>query len=211
MQSVQVNLSFMCPCTIQIVGPTMSGKSSLTRKLLTHARTMFHPAPTRIVYVYGVFQDEFKTFDPTVQLVHGIEPLLREENFFDKSQPTLLVLDDVMDEIAQHKNATALFTRDVHHKNVTVLFLSQNLFKQGKNMRDITLNSQYLILFKSVRDVQQIKVLSQQLGMPHLEPAYQKAIKEPYGYLVVNLRPETPEIIRLQSHLFDYRRVYVQE
>ncbi|XP_055342017.1 uncharacterized protein LOC129590691 isoform X2 [Paramacrobiotus metropolitanus] len=124
---------------------------------------------------------------------------------------TLLILDDLMEEIASATKASALFTRDVHHKNVSVVFISQNLFKQGKNMRDISLNSQYMVVFKSVRDTQQIKTLAHQLGMPHLPEAYKKAIKEPFGYLLINLRPETPDKARLQSNIFGYRRIYVEK
>ena len=211
MQKIDANVSFVCPCSIYIVGPTMSGKSTLTRQLLNNMKLLFEPAPTRVVYAYGVHQESFDKFDTSVQLVHGIESILSDDDFFDKNIPTLLVIDDLMDEISSNKLAISLFTRNVHHKNVTVIFLSQNLFKQGKNMRDIALNSQYLILFKSVRDIQQVKVLARQTGIKHLEEAYQKAIKQPFGYLLVNLRPESPDILRLQSHITEYRRIYVRE
>ena len=56
-----------------------------------------------------------------------------------------------MEELSGDKKASTLFTKDMHHKNVTVIFVVQNLFKQGRSMRDI------IVLFKSPRDVQQIR------------------------------------------------------
>ena len=76
-------------------------------------------------------------------------------------------------------------------------------------MRDITLNCQVLVLFKSPRDVQQIKVLERQTGIKELEKACLESIKEPYGYLVINLQSHTPETITLQSDIFNrHRRIF---
>ena len=208
MEIVRTNLKFRCPTGIHIVGPTMSGKSALTRHLLNNRNELFIKPFDRVVYAYGVLQDNFKEIKGNVEFVQGISAVLEDENFFDPNKDNLLVLDDLMDEIVDNHRASALFTRGIHHKNVTVIFLYQNLFKQGKAMRDITLNSQYFLLFKSPRDVQQIKYLGRQLGLPHLDCAYKKAIKEPYGFLLVNLHPHCDERLQLQSNIFGHRRVY---
>ena len=75
-------------------------------------------------------------------------------------------------------------------------------------MRDVALNSQVIVLFKSPRDVQQIRVLARQ-RIKDLEKAYLEAIKDPYGYLVINLQPHTPDTIRLQTAIFNlHRRIF---
>ena len=107
-----------------------------------------------------------------------------------------------MEELSADKKASTLCTEDMHHKNATVIFVVQNLFKQGKSMRDIALNCQAIVLFKFPRDVQQICVLSRQTGIKDLEKAYLEAIKEPYGYLVINLQSHTPDAIKLQTDIF---------
>lgn len=208
MDIVRANLKFRCPAGIHIVGPTMSGKSTLTRRLLNNRDEMFIKPFDRVIYAYSVLQDGFQEISGNIEFIQGVSAMLEDENFFDSKENNLLVLDDLMDEIASNPKAATLFTRGIHHKNVTVIFLYQNLFKQGKAMRDITLNSQYFILFKSPRDVQQIKYLGRQLGLPHLECAYRKAIKEPYGFLLVNLHPQCDERLQLQSNIFGHRRVY---
>jgi len=208
MDTVLFDPAFKTPCGIHIIGPTMSGKSTLTKQLIENASKMFNPPPERIVYCYSVWQKQFLSIK-NCEFVLGLEKVL-DESFFNPNVANLVVLDDLMDAVCENKRAASLFTQGIHHKNLSVIFLAQNLYKQGKAMRDIVLNTQYMILFKSVRDVQQIKYLAKQLGLSHLLEAYKKAIKQSYGYLVINLRPETPDILRLQSHLSEHRRVYVK-
>ena len=112
-----------------------------------------------------------------------------------------------MEELSADKNPSTLFTKDMHHKNVTVIFMVQNLFKQAKRMRDI--NCQIIVLLKSSREVQQIRVLSRQIGIKDLEKVYLEAIKEPYGYLVINMQSHTPDAIKLQTDVFArHRRIF---
>ena len=62
----------------------------------------------------------------------------------------LLILDDLMHET--NDVVTKLFTRLSHHTNTSVIFITQNIFGGGKETRTITLNAQYMVLFKNVRD-----------------------------------------------------------
>jgi len=186
----------------------MSGKSTLVFNLIENIQDRFDPIPQRVVYAYGAYQKEFENF-PAVEFVEGLEKIL-EEDFFSSSTSTLLIIDDLLEDVSKNPKASALFTRGIHHKNITVLFLAQNLFKQGSSMRDITLNSQYFILFKNSRDVQQIKLLARQCDLKHLLLAYNKCIKQTlYGYLLIDIHPKTPDLLKLQSDIFGYRRVYV--
>ena len=131
---------------------------------------------------------------------------------FNSSQPSILVVDILVEEICNNKELSILFTREMHHKNITVFFLLQNLYKQGKSMRDVALNCQLLILFKSPRDTEQIKVLGRQLGIKELDKAYQEAIKQRYGYLIINLQPQIPDSLRLQTNLFEqHRKIFLKK
>ena len=58
---------------------------------------------------------------------------------------------------------TLWFTRKGHHRNASVVYITQNLFQQSKSSRTISLNAHYLVLFQSPRDKMQIKVLANQL------------------------------------------------
>ena len=49
-----------------------------------------------------------------------------------------------------------IFTVDSHHKNISVFFLTQNLFPKEKNARTISLNCNYIITTCNPRDRAQL-------------------------------------------------------
>ena len=61
--------------------------------------------------------------------------------------PSLIVLDDLLNEIYSN-DVCDLFTKGSRHHNISVLLLTQNIFHQGTNCRDISLNAKYLVLLK---------------------------------------------------------------
>ena len=106
-----------------------------------------------------------------------------------------------------------MFTRGCH-MNFSVIFLAQNLFHQGKHSRSMSLNTDYMILFKNVRDKSQIKHLARQmypLNPKFLYLAYQDATTESYGYLFLDLKPYTEESLRVRSTILnkDYQTIYI--
>ena len=48
----------------------------------------------------------------------------------------------------------------------------------------------------------QIKVLANQLQDPHMIHAFNDATSSPHGYLLVDLKPITPDYLRFRTHLF---------
>ena len=162
-----------------------------------------------MVYVYGIWQEAFENIK-NVEFVRGLDGLSGVD--FNSKQPTLLVIDDLMEELSSNKELSILFTREMHHKSITVFFLVQNLYKQGKSMRDVALNCQVLILFKSPRDIEQLRVLGRQLGIKDLNKAYEESIKQRYGYLLINLQPSIPDALRLQINFFDqHRKIFLKK
>jgi hypothetical protein len=208
MERIEAQIKFQSPFGALVSGPSMSGKSTLIHNFLTDPELVFEKVPQRIVYVYSSWQDSFDDLKH-IEFVTDLDKVL-DEDFFDPGKRNCLVLDDQMEEISSNAKASKLFTKFIHHKNISVFFLVQNLFRQGKSMRDITLNCQYIILFKSNRDVNQIKVLGNQIGEKNLIQAYEKAIKVPYGYLLVDLHPKSNERLKFQTNLFHpHRTVFI--
>jgi hypothetical protein len=65
-----------------------------------------------------------------------------------KNVPTLIVLDDLMDS-AYSTKVSPLFIKGSHHRNISLVLFTQNLFHQGPSSRDISLNSKYIVVFKN--------------------------------------------------------------
>ncbi len=205
---------FRTPFGALCFGPTGSGKTVYIKQLLRSRNQCFNKPPQRVVYVYSMWQilyDEMLEDDPTIEFTRKLDDVIGNDDYFDKTKVNLLILDDLADVVANSKEASNLFTRGVHHKNISVIHICQNMFQQGKVMRTIQLNAQYLILFKNVRDRNQIKVLGQQAHLPYLSDAYEKVTSEPYQPLILDFRGDCPDAYRMKSHLLPGQipRVYM--
>ena len=197
------------PFTGIIAGPTSCGKSTLVKDIIKNKAVMIHPVPTHIVWFYGEWQPMYDTM-PGVEFVEGLPNL----KVLDSKQPTLVIIDDLMSET--DKTVTTLFTKGSHHHNLSILHLVQNLFDKNKHSRTISLNAHYLILFKNPRDASQITHLAKQMYPGHikfLQEAFGDATTEAYGYLLIDLKQETPEHLRLRTNVLpgDTQYVYMRK
>ena len=80
----------------------------------------------------------------------------------------------------------------------------QNQFHQGKGNRRISLNSHYWVLFENPRDKLQSLTLAKQMYPSETAwfiKEYEEAVRRPYGYLFVELRPTTPERCRFRTNV----------
>jgi len=81
-------------------------------------------------------------------------------------------------------------------------------------MREITLNAQYILLCKNRRDKSQIMHLGKQLfpgQSKFFQEVYENATKNPYSYLFIDLRSETPEQLRLRAQILPNQTQYVYQ
>ena len=53
-------------------------------------------------------------------------------NNFDGNEPVLLIIDDLMQET--NESVVNLFTKGSHHRNVSVMYLAQNLFPKTNSL-----------------------------------------------------------------------------
>jgi hypothetical protein len=190
------------PFTAIVAGPSGCGKTSFVIHFIEHASQIIVPSPKRIIWCYGAYQNAFDQLPDDVHLHDGIPNA-------DELQPdSLLILDDLMGQIDNRVND--IFTKFSHHRNVSILFLTQNIFH--KQQRTMTLNSHYLVLFKNPRDTSQIGFLARQMfpGKPkYLIDVFKDATSEPYSYLVIDLRADTEDKHRLRSGIFPDENNYV--
>ena len=107
-----------------------------------------------------------------------------------------------MDEMDQR--VASLFTKKRHHRNISVMYIVQNLFHKGKSHRTISLNAHYMVLFKNPRDESQIYSIAQQMfprNSTYMLQAFAAATSEkPHGYLLIDMKQQTPDRLRLRCH-----------
>lgn len=202
--SVEMSCKLQRLFTSVVAGPTGCGKSVWVLTLIDNVQQMIEPAPTRILYCYGEYQPVFNNYS-SVNFHEGL-PELGDEAF-DGREPTLMIDDDLMSETNQL--IANIFTKISHHRNISVLYLTQNVFDKNKYARTISLNAHYLVLFKNPRDAGQFTTLARQMypnTWKFAVEAYVDATSVPYGYLVVDLKPGQDERCRLRTTIFPGER-----
>jgi len=79
------------------------------------------------------------------------------------------------------------------------VYLAQNLFLKNKFTRTISLNAHYMVLFKNSRDAKSQFAVE----------ASKDATREPYSYLLIDLRPEQDDDLHLRTNIFPGEAHYV--
>ena len=203
-------MQFQHPFTCLISGPTGCGKTSLVKSIIDSE--LIKPKPKRIAWFYAEDQPLYASLKKEVELVHGLPDNF--DDYSNGSKPGLIVLDDLMTQAHSDQRLTKLFCVGSHHRNLSVIFIVHNLFHQGKEMRNLSLNSHYIVLFKNPRDKLQISTLARQMypgNVKFITEAYADATKQAYGYLVFDLKPETEERLRIRTGILptDIPLVYI--
>jgi hypothetical protein len=199
---------FIHPFTCLVSGPTQAGKTVFTFRLINAANEMIHPPPEKFIYCFTEYQPLFEKY-PKVLFHEG----LPDTHEIDGKVRTLLILDDLMSQ--QNTLVSDLFTKISHHRNVSVIFLTQNLFYKSQHNRTMSINSQYLVLTKNPRDASQIGVLARQMypeKAKFLIDAFRNATEKPHSYLLIDLKQSCPDKIRIRTDIFpddDAIRVYI--
>ena len=195
---------------IMVAGPTSSGKTYWTHKLLTH--NMFTESVASVLYCYGVFQDYFNQMKiPNIEFHEGLPTLEKVQSLHDGSFH-VIVLDDLMEYIVKSIEVQNLFTKYCHHYNITVIFLTQNVFAQGPCARTININTHILVLFANKRDESQAMNLGKQLypcNSKVFMDAYEDATSYLHGYLVIDCDPKSPRELKLRTKIFQENKQYV--
>jgi hypothetical protein len=161
-------MNFVHPSTWLISGPTGCGKTRFVQNLLLGKQ--INPHPDKLIWVYSEWQpayDEILSKAP-IRVVKFQKTFSRTDyDSLGKNQKNIIVLDDQMggggggEEKDEFQN---LFTRGSHHRNLTVIYIVQNLFDKSRQHRTISLNVQYMVLFKNPRDMAQIEFLGRQVA-----------------------------------------------
>lgn len=206
------------PFTAIIAGPSGCGKSTFVKRFLAQADRMCTVPFARVLLYYGEWQEAYRELGANVEFFEGL-PQTSDFNQ-DPENAKLVIVDDLMREATASGGGAIvdLFTKGSHHRNLSVMFLTQNLFHQGPGQRSISLNASYILVFKSPRDRLQIYHLARQL-YPEDPRVVQEAYFDcttdtPHGYLLLDLKQTTPENCRLRSCIFPddtHHYVYVSK
>ena len=210
-------IQFKHPFSMILSGNRRTGKTHFTKTLILKSRELIAPPIDRIFWFYASHQaDVFREIDAsvpeaelTVEYAKGLPSGDIMDSVDARFGKKLIVIDDLMEEASNRSDVSNLFTKG-RHSDVSVIFLTQNLFHKGKFSREISLNTDYMINFKNPRDSSIITNLGRQMGnTKFLQDVYRDATKEPYSHLLLDMRADTDNGLRYRSNVLeDIQRVY---
>ena len=195
--------TFKTPTSLMIAGPSGCGKTVFTTRLLLDNPDLFRTPTNAIRYCYGSWQHGFELLKQCgVQFHEGVPDRSLLPKWFPEGG--ILILDDLMNE-GSDKNVLDLFTKDSHHQKITVIYLCQDLFPNGKFAKTITRNAHYIIAFKNPRDQLGLRNLLQQSFPTQfrevLDTFRHVTNERPFAYMSLDLHPASRDDQRILSHL----------
>ena len=182
------------PSATCISGVSGSGKTTLVHRILAHRNAVYKIPVHKVMYCMTVNQpiyDEMRRTVPGIVFHRGV-PTEEDLNVFtDGSDHTLLILDDLMEMVVKDPTVQMLFTKFSHHQNISCIYITQNLFSQGKCSRNIAMNIHYNFLLCTPRDVTSLSILAKQTGLGQvLKESYKDCVmQKKYGYQLISLHP----------------------
>ena len=199
-------LKLTSPASFLVCGPSCCGKTHWVFRFIENRNEIFTEKIEKVLYFYDTYQKKFDYYLNDIEFIQGI-PTLEILKLADRC---LLVLDDLMHY--PQDLITKIFTVYAHHFNFSVIFTAQNLF--NKNIREISLNSHFVVLFKNCRDATQIQHFLRQ-AFPHknkvVYDAYKNAVATPRGYLMLDFRPDTDDSQRIRTNVFPNEVNYIYQ
>jgi hypothetical protein len=201
------DVKFEHPSNWLIGAQSQGGKTYFVYQLLKNA-VIFKPELPKIIYCYSEWQTIYEKMMieiNNITFMKGLPDIIDLEN-------VVIVLDDLMSEVIENKSLLNLFTVGSHHKKISTIFLTQNIYEKGKYARTISLNCHYMVLFKNLRDQSQVLHLSRQLypgDTKFFQEVFRLATEEKYGHLILDLKQKSNNLLRLRSLDFSSGNIYV--
>jgi len=145
---------------------------------------LIEPFPRHINYMYSVEQPFMKTWDgPKINFIQGLD-------FSHVQSNSILVIDDLI--LDNNKDVAKTFILGSHHRQISVFFLTQNLFPRDDLFRLMSLNCHYFVLFQNQRNYRQVLTLARQAftdDVHRVVNAYKRASTHPRGFIILTFNP----------------------
>ena len=141
-----------------LAGPSSCGKSSFVKNLIMSRNILFNKPSLNVYIVCSNVQNIYENMvkNKNVKKIFYKMPskneILRFARYGRRTGGTILILDDLLTEIAKNNMLIQeIFTEMAHHQKLTVVLCVQNLFYQNGIFRTLRLNSGYLVPFNKTK------------------------------------------------------------
>ena len=184
-------------------GPSGCGKTMFIINLVNHLDQISVSPPNKVIYFYKEWQPKFSEMGKLlgINFIEDNDTIIDQIKDFNTS--ALVIFDDMLNS-SNLKAVAQLFTVYGRHLDLSLAFLTQKLFNNNEFFRQISQNCDYMCIFKNPRNSMEIRTLAQQITPKTLEllDIYQKATKDPYSYVLINLTQEALPQLKYISNIF---------
>lgn len=191
---------FSHPFSLICGGISSSGKTSFCKSFIENIKSLVNPLPKHIIFSYAepqaIYKDISNCSSLPIKFVHGITKEVED------SDDVLIIIDDQQSDGMDLRHLQETFLRKSHHQKKSVFVICQNLYPKGKFSKDIRVNTHYFVIMKSISLSSQVRYLGYQLFPEYprfLVDSYKKATERPYSYLLIILKPDCDDRLRVQS------------
>lgn len=164
-------LKLKCPFSMIISGPSQAGKSHFMYEIVKFRNFICSQSFGRIIYCQSnsfshknqIFIKQLQEEFPTLELCQGL-PKLAELHLTINNLPSLLLVDDLMDEVLNSISMVHLVANDVHNFNISVVFVLQNYFAHGRYGKTLVRNCHYRVFFYNQIEQLELRNISSQIS-----------------------------------------------
>jgi hypothetical protein len=210
---------FVPASTMFISGPSGVGKSRFILNLITNSRRLFQILTDYIaIFIGSVDETLFKIknqFPDITTIVSDPDELQNIYNYIskDKTKHGLLIIDDYMTEISNSKAISKIYSVDAHHRNVSIIVTTQNLYSNGKERINILRNSKYICIFPNPMDKTAINLLISRMSSNARHRIKLLNLVDyvltKYDYILISGHVHSPKELLFRSDIFgSYQRVF---
>lgn len=193
------------PMRMIIAGSSGSGKTQTLLNLIYNMPNTFEKiyicTKNKDEALYNYISDKLKDSGLTIMEF----PELPDLDGFDKTENSLVVLDDLCNETAKAQRPIADFFIRARKKNASLIYISQSFYQVPKLIRD---NINYLII-KQVSSMKNLTMIMRECSLgidkKQLKDMYNDATKTKTDFLLLDLEGEKDK--RFRKGLSEYYEV----
>ena len=198
------------PFRLIVGGGSGCGKTEFVRDLVN--KNHFSSPFDKIIYSYPEYLSDVPTdFDQIVDFQPGLSDL----NYYSSlPKNSLVILDDMMNECGHSNQIMKLFSVVARKRNLSLIFIVQNVYDRSKQFRNIRLNATGFVLFKFYAATDVTRRILRDLSCDDIisKEQLREIYSNKFAYIMIDIHPERhSEFITIRTNIFDKHFIVINK